>query len=197
MWPRLLRIHLFMQVTYEHRIYVAKRTYELGFGGYDNWLVQWWHRECLLVSTLYHPNIVLFIGLSFLPGSQLPAIVMEKLDTSLDNFLKQKLNIALTLKRSILNDIASGLLYLHKRQPPIIHWDLTARNVLLTSSFVAKISDMSLACLTKEDMQNMSQPPFAVVYMPPEVFMEPFHYGLPGDVFSCGCIVLFALIQVR
>ena len=48
-------------------------------------------------------------------------------------------NLPLSLKCSVLEDVASGLLYLHERQPPVIHRDLTSKNVLLTSSLVAKI----------------------------------------------------------
>ena len=44
-------------------------------------------RECQLMSTLRHPNIVQFLGLCFLPGSQLPALVMERLLTSLHDLL--------------------------------------------------------------------------------------------------------------
>jgi serine/threonine protein kinase len=47
----------------------------------------------------------------------------------------------LTLKRSMLEDVARGLLYLHKHTPQIVHRDLTAKNVLLTSCFVARITD--------------------------------------------------------
>ena len=40
-------------------------------------------RECQLMSTLDHPNIVKFLGVAFFPGSRLPALVMERLLTSL------------------------------------------------------------------------------------------------------------------
>ena len=35
--------------------------------------------------------------------------------------------------QDVLEDVASGLVYLHKRAPPVMHRDLTAKNVLLTS----------------------------------------------------------------
>ena len=34
-------------------------------------------RECQLMSTLRHPNIVQFLEVAFFPGSRLPALVME------------------------------------------------------------------------------------------------------------------------
>ena len=99
-------------------------------------------QECQLMSNLHHPNITQFLGVCFLPNSQLPVLVMERLDGSLDDLLETVPNIPVILKRSILADIASGLLYLHTHTPQIIHRDLTAKNVLLTSSFVAKITDL-------------------------------------------------------
>ena len=77
------------------------------------------------MSDLRHPNITLFLGVCFLPNCQLPVLVMERLDGSLDDLLETVPNIPLALKRSILEDIARGLLYLHKHNPQIIHRDLT------------------------------------------------------------------------
>ena len=98
-------------------------------------------QECQLMSSLRHPNITQFLGICFLPGTQLPLLVMERLETSLDDLLENVPNLPLTIKCSVLEDVASGLLYLHTRNPPVTHRDLTSRNVLPTSSCVAKISD--------------------------------------------------------
>ena len=98
-------------------------------------------QECQLMSDLRHPNITQFLGVCFLPDCQLPVLLMERLDGNLDDLIETVPNIPLALKRSILEDVSRGLLYLHKYTPQIIHRDLTAKNVLLTSSFVAKITD--------------------------------------------------------
>ena len=113
-------------------------------------------RECQLMSTLRHPHIVQFLGVCFLHGSQLPALVMERLMTSLHDLLDPETDpppppdapkpfFPLSLKCSILHNVASGLAYLHERSPPIIHRDLSARNVLLNSGMVAKIADLGVA----------------------------------------------------
>ena len=49
--------------------------------------------------------------------------------------------IYLSELESMLEDVARGLLYLHTHDRQIIHRDLTAKNVLLTSSLVAKVTD--------------------------------------------------------
>ena len=95
------------------------------------------------MSSLRHPNITQFLGLCFLPGTQLPLLVMERLETSLDDLLEHMPNLPLSLKRSVLEDVASGLLYLHERhlsshtQGP----DLP-RMSSLPAALVAKITDM-------------------------------------------------------
>ena len=101
--------------------------------------------ECQLMSGLRHPHIVQFLGICFLRDSNLPVLIMEYLLTSLDELLESKPNIPLYLKRSILRDVACGLVYLHNHSPPIIHRDLTSRNILLNSSMVAKVADLGVA----------------------------------------------------
>ena len=108
--------------------------------GMEN-VVERYVQECQLMSDLRHPNIAMFLGLCFFPNCQLPVLLMERLDGSLDDLLEAVPNIPLALKQSMLEDVTRGLLYLHKHNPQIVHRDLTGRNVLLTSSLVAKITD--------------------------------------------------------
>ena len=177
-------------------------------------------RECQLMSTLRHPNIVQFLGLCFLPGSRLPALVMERLLTSLHDLLDPETDpppppnapkpfFPLSLKCSILYDVASGLTYLHERSPPIIHRDLSARNVLLNSGMVAKIADLGVAriVLRMRGAATMTKGPGAMVYMPPEAMEskpgeeneeekdKKSKYDASIDVFSFGVVAIFTLCQ--
>ena len=162
-------------------------------------IVEKYLQECQLMSSLRHPNIAQFLGLCFLPDSQLPVLLMEKLNESLDNLLETVPNIGLPLKLSILEDVAKGLLYLHNHEPPIIHRDLTARNVQLTEFFVAKITDFGNSrIITLEIARTLSQFPGTLVYMPPEAAdtEDLSHYGPSLDVFSFGHLTLFVALQV-
>ena len=71
-------------------------------------------QECQLMSDLRHPNITLFLGVCFLPNCHLPVLLMERLDSSLDDLLEAIPSIPLALKRSILEDVSRGLLSLLK-----------------------------------------------------------------------------------
>ena len=174
-------------------------------------------RECQLMITLRHPNIVQFLGVCSLPGSRLPALVMERLLTSLHDLLDPETDpppppdapkpfFPLSLKCSILHDVASGLTYLHERSPPIIHRDLSARNVLLNSGMVAKIADLGVARIVPRmrAAATMTKAPGAGVYMPPEALESKpgkenedkrSKYDASIDVFSFGVVAIFTLCQ--
>ena len=153
------------------------------------------------MADLRHPHIVQFLGLCFLEGSALPVLVMEKLDSSLDDLLEGAPGLPLSLKRTLLADVARGLLYLHTRNPHVVHRDLSARNVLLTSSLVAKISDLGNARIVNlqpgQLVRTLTRIPGTMVYMPPEAFDDPPRYGPRLDIFSFGHLALFTLTQVR
>ena len=152
------------------------------------------------MSDLRHPNITLFLGLCFLPNCQLPLLVMERLDSSLDDLLETVPNIPLTMKRSILEDIARGLLYLHKHDPQIIHRDLTSKNVLMTSALSAKITDLGNSRIVNiqpgQLAQTLSRNPGTLVYMPPEALADVARYGPSLDIFSFGHLGIFVGLQV-
>ena len=159
---------------------------------------------CSLLSALRHPNIVLFLGLCFLPASCLPVLVMERLQCSLDSVLENVTDIPLTIKVSVLQDVARGLAHMHNFRPSVIHMDLTARNVLLDAAMTAKIADLGnsrladisllqLAQTTAMEIQFIQE---ALVYMSPEVFGSNYRFSPPFDMFSFGSLALFVAIQV-
>ena len=155
------------------------------------------------MAEMRHPHIVQFLGLCFLEGSALPVLVMELLDSSLDDLLESSKSpgLPLALKQSLLTDVARGLVYLHTRNPPIVHRDLSARNILLTSSLAAKISDLGNARIVNlqpgQLARTLTRVPGTHVYMPPESFDQHSRYGPRLDIFSFGHLTLFTLTQVR
>ena len=154
--------------------------------------------ECMIMSTLRHPNIIKFLGVCYLPGARLPSLIMERLDTDLHELLENTPNLPLGVKSSVLLDTAQGLLYLHSQSPPIIHRDLTARNVLLNSAMVAKIADLGVARIVNllpDQLATMTQGPGNIVYMPPEAMGEHTQYNRSLDIFSFGNVALFTLTQ--
>ena len=171
-------------------------------------------KECQLMSTLRHPNIVQFLGVCFFDGSQLPVLVMERLLTSLHDLLAPETQpppgtpsplsfFKLDLKCSVLHNVASGLDYLHHQTPPIIHRDLSARNILLNWRLVGKIADLGVAhsVLRMRDAATITKAPGASIYMPPEAIApaesndEKSKCDASIDVFSLGVVTIFTVSE--
>lgn len=158
-------------------------------------------RECHLMSSLRHPYIVQFLGVYIEPagnGSGSPIIVMEYLPTSLAACVQSRPQIPLFLQISMLHNVALGLAYLHGHSPPIIHRDLTANNVLLTSNMVAKIADLGVARildLSPRTSMCLTQAPGTAAYMPPEALAANPSYNTKIDSFSFGVLTIHLVSQ--
>ena len=153
--------------------------------------------ECVRSSSLSHPNIVHFLGV-YSPGGQslLPVLVMERMQESLTSVVENYPNIPMYIKLAMLLDVSRGLWYLHSHHPPIIHRDISPNNVLLTSQFVAKISDLGVAKVIQADSKKTkTRAPGTVDFMPPEALLDTPVYGPPLDVFSYGGVILHVVNQ--
>ena len=150
--------------------------------------------ECKLMSELRHPNIVQFIGVCLMPS---PVLVTELLTDCLHNYLETRKNLPLSMKLSFLIDVASALVYLHSGIPPIIHRDLTAKNVLIDErGMKAKITDLGNSRFIGKPGAKMTRAPGTLVYMSPEALEEHSVYCDKLDMFSFGHLSLYALTQV-
>ena len=165
--------------------------------------------EAIAMLQLSHPNIVQCEGVALLPDqSLLPVLLMERLMTSLHAYLLDPVNSNLPVGRklSFLLDTARGLNYLHSHTPAIIHRDLTATNVLLTSQQTAKITDFGNSRFMDLDPSatptTFTSIPGTLEYMPPEAqgvtpqaVNKEFYPSL--DVFSFGHLSLFTVTQTQ
>jgi len=115
---------------------------------------------------------------------------MERLDSTLSDCLDCYGKLPNEVSYPIVRDVAVGLCYLHGYTPsPIVHRDLTANNVLLTSDMKAKISDLGVAKilnLNPARMAQMTTCPGTPSYMPPEALVTKPIYTTKVDVFSYG-----------
>ena len=156
--------------------------------------------ECILLSKLKHPNIVQFLGVY--RDKDDDVLVMEympmDLAKCLDTCTGQQFIMPLPIKLSILQDVTNGLLHLHSLGPPIIHRDLTASNILLTSDMRAKIADLGVSkVFDLQQVQTIQQTkaPGTPAYMPPEALIPKPQYGVQLDIFSFGVLSLYTANQ--
>ena len=128
---------------------------------------------------------------------RLPVMVMEKMQHSLRGLVENYDNIPLNVKLSILDEVSLGLRYLHSRNPPIVHRDLTPNNILLSYRLEAKISDLGVAKVVKSDnRKTMTKLPGTPDFMPPEALSKRPVYGPSLDVFSYGGVIINVATQL-
>ena len=159
-------------------------------------MIDRFQEECQLLGRLKHPNIVQFLGVHFEDGSDLPVLVMEFLHCTLSECVDRYGVLPEQVGTGILDDVATGLCYLHGHRPPIVHRDLSANNVLLSSNMTAKISDLGVAKilnLTPARMSQLTKCPGTPPYMPPEALEEDPEYSTKLDCFSMGVMILHVL----
>ena len=150
--------------------------------------------EFALLAQLKHKNIVRYIGLAVPLGiDEQPAIIMELLDIDLHSRIISTQPIESPQKFKILQDVAGGLNYLHCYSPKIIHRDLTARNVLLDSSGLAKIPDFGNSRMVdQQQLMTLTSNIGTLVYLAPEALGDSYTEKI--DIFSYGHLMLFILI---
>ncbi|KAM0866057.1 hypothetical protein ACQ4PT_042855 [Festuca glaucescens] len=106
-------------------------------------------REVAIMKSLRHPNIVLLMG----AVTQAPnlSIVTEYLSRgSLYRLLHRhgaRENLDERRCLSMAFDVAKGMNYLHKRNPPIVHRDLKSPNLLVDKKYTVKVCDFGLSRL--------------------------------------------------
>ena len=143
--------------------------------------------ECRLSSRIRHPSIVRFLGIHFTSSTSIPYILIERLHCNLNELLDQHKVIPLEIKLRILYGIGLGLRYLHARDPPIIHKDLTSENILLSEGVEVKIADMCTARLAPSTQYTRTSR--SLDFLPPMDGLAD-NVGKDVDMFSFGCVMI-------
>ncbi|KAG0528849.1 hypothetical protein BDA96_05G048000 [Sorghum bicolor] len=97
-------------------------------------------------------------------------------------------------RTDLIRDVAQAIAYLHHDcQPPIIHRDITSRNILLDADYKAFVSDFGIARMLKADSSNWSVLAGTYGYIAPE-FSYTSLVTEKCDVYSFGVVVLEVLM---
>ncbi|KAJ7279584.1 kinase-like domain-containing protein [Mycena rebaudengoi] len=145
-------------------------------------------REALIWRQLCHPNLLPFLGLYTLDG-RLCLVSPWMENGHLQQFLKKAPSDIDQL--SLIMDVALGLEYLHTNN--VVHGDLKAPNVLVTSSGRACIADFGLSSIIdvlSVQFTNSSQSVRGgtVRYQAPELLSGDSSNHFASDVYAFACL---------
>ncbi|XP_072982097.1 putative serine/threonine-protein kinase isoform X1 [Typha latifolia] len=150
--------------------------------------------EIDVITNVRHPNLVELVGCCVQANSRI--LVYEYLENSSINHAllghksdPSKLNWS--IRSAICVGTAKGLAFLHEElEPPIVHRDIKASNILIDRNYVPKIGDFGLAKLFPDNITHISTRVAGTTgYLAPE-------YALHGqltkkaDIYSFGVLVL-------
>ena len=154
-------------------------------------------RECQLLEKIDHPHVVDFRGAFCDETTDEPLLVMERMRENLREFLERIRNDLSQQKQlEVCLAIARGLRFLHTHTPPIVHRDLTDKNVMLGKDGLVKIGDLGQSRLKANNAEYFSTAqPGAIPFMPPEAMQEQAHYNEKLDIFSLGVLMLEVATQ--
>ncbi|KAG1700723.1 hypothetical protein DVH05_011582 [Phytophthora capsici] len=186
--------------TYQSRPVVVKKI--LPEKAADDRCLSAFIDEIKLISSLSHAKIVRFIGVSWSMLSDM-AVLMEYMPNGdLDMLLKQQHerqemypkefdwyqnSSVLPAKASIALDVLEAIVYLHSFPSPIIHRDLKSKNVLLSASYEAKLSDFGVSREWQVDT-TMTAGIGTMAWIAPEV-LRGERYTEMADIYSFGVIL--------
>lgn len=111
--------------------------------------------EVKIISHLRHRNLVKLIGWCH-EDKELLLVYEFMSKGSLDfHLFKGQSLLTWAMQYNIARGLASALLYLHEEwEQYVLHRDIKTSNIMLDSSFNAKIGDFGLALLTMEKVQK-------------------------------------------
>ncbi|KAJ6984554.1 hypothetical protein NC653_022741 [Populus alba x Populus x berolinensis] len=161
---------------------------------YDKRLLLEFQNEAITLSKIEHLNLVRFYG--YVEQGDERILVVEyvgngNLREHLDGKKGSILEIAERLDIAI--DVSHAVTYLHTyTDPPIIHRDIKASNVLITEKLRAKVADFGFARLTTEgsDATHIStQVKGTTGYLDPE-YLRTYQLTEKSDVYSFGVLLV-------
>ncbi|XP_065181687.1 serine/threonine-protein kinase WNK-like isoform X15 [Sycon ciliatum] len=159
--------------------------------------------EIARLSQLHHPNLCQVLGVAVTADRHLPLLVVELFDHTLCQCSVGADRFDHVALLSFLADAVAGVRYLHSRDPPVIHRDLTLRNVLIKGQ-IAKLCDFGCARLRPTSpadlvgfLPDLTACPGNVLYMAPEALQNPPVYDESLDIFSFGVLATSVVTGVE
>jgi len=152
-------------------------------------------KEVEIVSRIFHPNILLYMGACTIPGHM--CIITELMHKGdLESLLHdEKAALPIVLRMRMARDAALGMTWLHSSNPVFIHRDLKTSNLLVGDDYNIKLCDFGLSQIKqrgenlRDGVEGAKGTP---LWMAPEVMAGEI-FNEKADVYSFG-IVLWEIL---
>ncbi|KAL2500331.1 Leucine-rich repeat protein kinase family protein [Forsythia ovata] len=163
------------------------------------------YTEIEMLSRVHHRNLVSLVGYcdeedeqmlvyEFMPNGSLHDLISARYRSPLS--FATRLHIALGSAR--------GILYLHtEADPPIIHRDIKANNILLDSKWTAKVSDFGISRLAPvADVKGVTETHISTNVKGTPGYLDPEYFWThklteKSDVYSLGVVFLELLTGMQ
>jgi len=143
-------------------------------------------REIALLKELDHQHVVRLLDVFCKPSKLV--LVFEFLDNDLKKYMKaHSCRLLREQVRSFAFQMLSGTEFCHASR--IIHRDLKPQNLLIDARGRLKLADFGLARAYTIPAPKYTHEVVTVWYRPPEILLGSPLYGVPVDLWSCGCIM--------
>ncbi|GMM49158.1 hypothetical protein DASB73_001160 [Starmerella bacillaris] len=139
--------------------------------------------EILIHRTLHHPYIVEF--LEYLEKDSYTLMLLEYCsNNSLQEYVKERGKLTEREACYFLRPVSSAVEYLHHQF--VHHGDIKLGNILLDEFMQPKLADFGFAKRLESQHHCRTRLCGTPAYMAPEIFIKPFEFGLPTDIWSIG-----------
>ncbi|KAG9404120.1 hypothetical protein AC1031_005659 [Aphanomyces cochlioides] len=163
--------------------------------------IQDFMNEIRLCARLEHPKIVKFVGISwstlqdlavlseFMTNGDVTGLIRKERKKPENQRMVQWFprGYGGPSKTAIAADVIDALVYLHSFQPTVIHRDLKSKNVLLSDTWEAKLSDFGISRVTSLE-ESMTSNIGTVAWIAPEV-LTGGRYTEKADIYSFGVLL--------
>jgi CTD kinase subunit alpha len=176
----------------------------------ERWVKEGLHltslREIKLLKSISHQDEnVVGIREIFLE-SQCCNLVFDYFEFDMHGIIySANVDLADSMMKDLIRQVFQGLDYLHTKAS-ILHRDIKAANILVSTGGLVKITDFGLAKHVKDPLEleserwdrkkfEHSNRVITTPYRPPELFLGATLYGGEVDIWSAGCVLFEAFLK--